>query len=113
MVEQLEKAINPYLQQKINFSINGKLIKSGRLVLFSVKDFYLNFTLIIQNVKKVYEIPYPYHYFYKNTNIVLDYSLPKFHHGIIDIINYTKLVQPKRPTKYFDTYVELAIEKDK
>ena len=113
MVEQLERLFNPLLQQKINFSVNGKVIKNGKLVLFSVKDFYLNFTLITQNVKKIYEIPYPYSYFFKKGNVVLDYSLSKFHHNITDIINYSRLVQPKRPTKFFDTYVELSVEKDK
>jgi len=113
MIDTLEKALNKYLQQKITLSIHGKVFKNGKLVLFSIKDFYLNFTFSIQNVKKIYEIPYPFYFSSKEGKIILDYTLSKFHHNIKEIIDYSRLVHPKKPTKFFDTRVEIAIEQDK
>jgi len=39
----IEDTINTFLQQEITITNRNKVIKEGRLILFSVKDFHLNF----------------------------------------------------------------------
>lgn len=109
IAENLEKNINRFLQQKINFCINGKSIKSGKLILFCIKDFYLVFTLSIQHTKKVFEIPYPYHYLINDNKITLNYTLDTFCRKITEIENYAKLMLPKKPNKFYNTFAEITI----
>lgn len=109
IAEQLEKSINRFLQQKINFSINGKNIKNGKLILFCIKDFYLVFTLNIQHSKKVFEIPYPYNFTTSENKIVLNYTLDTFCRKVTDIENYAKLMLPRKPNKFYNTYAEISI----
>jgi len=108
-VESLEKNINIFLQQNIKISVNNKFVKTGKLILFSIKDFYLNFTLQQHNSKKIIEIPYPYDFFYENNKMVLSYMLNKFHLNITDVQNHIKLLTPKKPNKFFNTYAEISI----
>ena len=72
--EQLEKAINSLLQQRVNFTINNKIIKSGKLILFCIKDFYLVFTIGVNHSKKMFEIPYPYFFDQYTNKIILNYN---------------------------------------
>lgn len=109
IVEQLEKAINSFLQQKISFIINGKTIKSGKLLLFCVKDFYLVFTLSVNHSKKVFEVPYPYSFNHQMNKIVFNYSTKTLCQDVEEIKHHAKLLAPKKPNKFFNSYAELAI----
>ena len=71
----IEHAINTFLQKQINFVVENKSIKKGRLVLFNVKDFHLIFILKINNEQKRYEIPYPFNVYFEDKKIVLDYTI--------------------------------------
>ena len=42
-IEHLESILNTLLQRNLNFQINNKIVKRGKLVLFSVKDYYITF----------------------------------------------------------------------
>ena len=37
-----------------------KVLKKGRLKIFQIKQYYINFTLEFNGLNKSYEIPYPY-----------------------------------------------------
>lgn len=109
IVEKLEQNINRFLQQKVDFIVNGKSVKTGKLILFCVKDFYLVFTLVVQHSKKVFEIPYPYSFNIDDSKIILNYTLETFCHNNNDIKNYAKLMIPKKPNKFHNTYAEITI----
>jgi len=107
--EQLEKSISRFLQRKISISINNKFTKTGRLILFSIKDFYLVFTLSVQQTKKIIEIPYPFEFFLKDEKIILSYMVNKFCSNIVEVESYVKLLSPKKPNKFFNTCAEISI----
>lgn len=112
IVEKLEKAINTFLQQKISFSINGKTIKSGKLLLFCVKDFYLVFTLNVNQSKKIFEVPYPYGFSFENNRLIFNYTVNTFCHDMNEIKHHAKLLAPKKPNKYFNSYAEIVVVDD-
>ena len=107
--DQLERNINRFLQRKISISINNKFTKTGKLILFCIKDFYLVFTLSVQQSKKIVEIPYPFEYFIQNEKIVLSYMINKFCSNINEVENHVKLLTPKKPNKFFNTCAEISI----
>jgi hypothetical protein len=110
--EQLEKAINSLLQQRVNFSINNKIIKSGKLILFCIKDFYLVFTISVNHSKKMFEIPYPYLFDQYAKKIILNYDTTIFHHGSEKIMHHAKQLMPKKPGKFFNTQLEINVIED-
>lgn len=109
IVEKLEKSINNFLQQTITFSVNGRSLKTGKLILFCIKDFYLVFTLQVQNSKKHFEIPYPFRYTMTDEKIVLDYTLRQLCQNNTNIETNAKLLSTRKPSKYFNTCAEISI----
>jgi len=108
--EKMESAVNRLLQQKIIFTLNNKVMKSGKLILFCIKDFYLVFTLQNQNIKKHFEIPYPYGFVEGHNRIQFDYSVHKFCQRNTHIETRAKLLSTaKKPNKFFNTYAEISV----
>jgi len=103
--ELLEKTVSRILQKHVEFIIEKKTVKSGKLILFCIKDFYCNFTLFsdTKNKKILYEIPYPFSLEDNDTTIVFDYTLETFQKNnphILDNINLFKGL--KKPSKLFN-----------
>lgn len=109
MTSKLERSISNFLQQKVNFIVNGKTVKSGKLILFCIKDFYLVFTLGIHHTKKIFEIPYPYGYNVVDNRIILDYTIDKLSHNLRHIEDSAKNLISKKPNKFFNTIAEISI----
>jgi hypothetical protein len=76
----IEKEISNALQKRIEFVVERKVIKSGKLILFCIKDFYCNFTLFSDTKNKniLYEVPYPFNLEADDTSITLDYTIDTF-----------------------------------
>jgi len=78
--EIIENEVSKNLQKKVDFVIEKKVIKSGKILLFSIKDFYCNFLLYVEEKKKkvLFEIPYPYSYQQTDSGLIFDYTIDTF-----------------------------------
>jgi len=113
LTEQVEAQIIPLLQETVQFVIDKKVIKKGKLLLFSMKGFYLTFTIVNDKGEpKIYEIPYPF----KISNIhedspelTLDYTLNEISND--NAFTYIKLtnVKPIKKSKFFNTTVNIEV----
>lgn len=109
--ENITKKINSNLQKNVEFIIDNKVIKSGRIILFSVKDFFCSFLLMNEIKKKrfVYEIPYPFNMILENNDIIFDYTIDAFskNNPIIkdDLIKFRN----RKPSKLFNKKLILKI----
>lgn len=78
-VEYVESILNTLLQRNLSFQINKKIIKQGKLVLFSVKDYYITFFIKVGSLQKKYEVPYPFNVIHSKLNnnhkVVFDYNV--------------------------------------
>lgn len=93
----VETAFSPYLQRNLEFRVDGKIIKEGRLVLVNQRDFYINFYLKMPNLeKKKYEIPYPFKISNENNSLTLDYCISCF--GTSDAEIYYRLLSLNKKT---------------
>ena len=103
-IEEIENSVKPFLLTNINFNLDGKKLKTGKLILFSVRDFFCVFTLMdnTKNRKIVYEVPYPFQLQSNKTSLTFDYTLESFCEKSSDIQDMLKKVCPKKTTKLFN-----------
>lgn len=112
MINALEQALNSLLQKKISFSINNKTIKDGQLILFNIKDYYITFILYKKDKKKVYEIPVPFDFTQKKTEVVFDYSIKHICKTNMTLNILTNLIKSKLPktSKFYDAKIIIRCE---
>jgi hypothetical protein len=109
MIEQTEKIINRFLQKNVVFFINSdKPIKSGKLLIFKFKDFYLNFVLKIDNTTKTFEIPYPFKVDDNESSVKFSYTIEDFSQKNIDLYLKAKILKPKKRNKLYNSTVVLS-----
>jgi hypothetical protein len=80
-VDEIEQYIKPFLLRTVEFSLDGRQLKQGKLQLFCIKDFFCVFTLINQdknNKKVIYEVPYPFNIRDTGSSLELDYTIESF-----------------------------------
>jgi len=77
-VEDLNKTFNEYFYKKFTFILDNKVLKEGRLKLFSMKSFNLKFFLVDGENIKTLEIPYPFVLNKIANGYIFDYRLEKF-----------------------------------
>jgi hypothetical protein len=73
-MDKVEDIFKPFLQKNIIFSVDGKILKEGKLFLFSRKDYYLIFYLKINNQDRKFELPYPFKATLNENYIEMDYN---------------------------------------
>jgi hypothetical protein len=104
-VENIEQLIKPFLLRDISFNIDNKTVKTGKLILFSIKDFFCVFTLTTPdrgNKRYIYEIPYPFTTNTTISSLEFDYTLESFCLGNENIAQATKKITYNRPSKLFN-----------
>jgi len=104
-VEEIEKKVNTFLQKKVRFLLDTKVLKEGKILLFCIKDFYCIFTLIVEtknNKKVIYEIPYPYSIEILQNKIIFDYTVETFSRGDKPTKEIINRIKTKKPFKLFN-----------
>ena len=72
-LEKVTDFLKPFLLQNIIIKTDKKVLKRGKLKIFQIKQYYINFTLEYKDSIKSYEIPYPYKLDWDETTAILDY----------------------------------------
>ena len=73
-MEDFEELFRLFLQRNVVFSLDGKILKEGRMYLFNKKDYYFTFFLKNNNTEKRFELPYPFSAKMTKNYIELDYT---------------------------------------
>lgn len=104
-IEEIEDIIKPLLLTNLTFVLENKKIKTGKLMLFTVRDFFCVFTFFdeIKNKKTIYEIPYPFAVYRDNDKTIFDYTLPTFCEKGVNIAQQLAQIKlPKKPAKLYN-----------
>ena len=87
---------------------NNKIIRQGRLLLVSQKDFYITFTILIKGQTKKYDVPYPFNIEKTSGQILFDYRIetlcsknPKNTEFVLN------LAAAYSPNKFFNNVIEI------
>ena len=108
--DHLEEELKPFLQRNVNFKIDTKILKKGRLILFNIADFYVIFTIetAFSNKRQSYEIPFPFYIERKTSDILLlDYRFHHLYNNDHEIKRLLTRQSKESRSKYLDTRVIL------
>jgi hypothetical protein len=104
-VERIESGVSKFLQRNISFHIENKTLKKGKLILFSIKDFFCIFTLLCEeknNKKIILELPYPFEFDHHPSKIVFDYTIDTFCKHNNSLYTTYKKLNIIKPSKLFN-----------
>lgn len=104
-MNNLEDTLNYLLQRDLNFIIDGKIVKRGKLILLSIQDYYITFYLKHNNEQKKYELPYPFKFHKDGHQLVLDYKLSTLTHNNANLLFRVCGLSRKKSCKMFDNTV--------
>ena len=93
------------LQRDIKLTINNKILREGRLILFNLRDYYIECTLINKNdQQKVYEIPVPFNIDIQSKHILFDYGIKQIAKNDVENIVTIKMLASNigKKSKFYD-----------
>lgn len=103
-----DSALSEILLKDITFIHGNKVLRTGKLLLFSIKDFYLHFTININDGNKHFETPYPFQFIKVNENLyLLDFSLSAFKAEYSFLDSKLKNIGSKKRSRFFNSIVRL------
>ena len=107
----LNEVFNEYFYKKFTFLLDNKIIKEGRLKLFTMKSFNLKFFIQDENndVKSL-EIPYPFKLIKNDNGYIFDYRLKNLKVNNPSELVYELLNEENTKSRYFDKPLLLKIE---
>lgn len=78
-MDRIENILKLLALKKIEFVIDNKIYKKGKVKIFNTKQFHIKFKLEKEEDTKEFELPYPYRTFFNDNNdVVFDYCLSAF-----------------------------------
>ena len=107
-----EEKFLPFFQKNISIILDNKTLRQGRLLLFSIKDFYLHFTLHCNSFTKTFELPYPFKTYtdpISSNVLVLDYKMCSFTQDLNNIMEKAKpLCDKDKHMKFYNCLIKIV-----
>ena len=109
-----EKNFLPFFQKNIAITLDNKILRQGKLLLFNIKDLYIYFTLLCSNGTKIFELPYPFDTYMENVSsnvLILDYKIKTFTTTSVvsAFFKLEKVVcfKAQKTMKYYDSKIKI------
>lgn len=78
MMEKIEDKLKSLVLENVDFILDGKTIKRGKIKLFNTKQFFIRFSLEFADEVKDWELPYPFKLEDSSSGLVFNYCLSAF-----------------------------------
>lgn len=101
---KLEQELKDFILKNLEFKLDGKTIKRGKLRVFNTKQFFIKFKLETDVIKE-YELPYPYQWSRTENGIVFDYCLSSFCPKTDELYWRMKMVNSTDSSKIHEKYL--------
>ena len=106
--DNITNQIKPLLLRTITFTNNGRVLKSGKLKSFNIKQHYIRFALEQNNNTKYYELPYPFRTEISNDTMTFNYHISSFCPIELPTFFKIKFLNLQNTSRLFDS--EVAIQ---
>lgn len=104
-IDSYTKILQQYLQSKVIIKCNNKVIKTGKLTLFNVKQYFIRFYIESQ---KVLELPYPFLIEDHGENgCTLNYHLTSLCNNHTNTVNLLKGINRGSANKIYDNVINI------
>ena len=108
--DEIESHLNNFLLKPVMFKINDKVIKKGKLKIFSIKQFFIKFNLEINDDIKVFEVPYPFKMHVDTSCITFEYTLSSLCNSNNSSLYYKiKTANKQDSSKMFDGFLNMIV----
>jgi hypothetical protein len=115
-VDELEHVLKEQFQKQLEFELNGRVYKKGKLVLFRLDTYNNNYEVSFMfdkpNTDKVenFKVPYPFQYEYypEDDHIFFDYRLNTLTNDNALSDRIRKLTENYPVSKYFDKILKIT-----
>ena len=111
MDNQVDELLKYFLQKHVKLFLNNKLYKSGKVILFKHKNYFIELIIQTENKDKKVEIPIPFLIEnHKEDNLVFfDYRLKTVAKLGSNIYNKLLFLSKKCKSRYFDSILEIEV----
>ena len=104
-IEFITDQIKPLLLQTLTISNNGKVLKSGKLKSFTVKQHFIRLSLEQNKTIKFFELPYPFKTITDQDTVTFNYHISSFCPVEFPTYFKIKFLNLKNTSKLFDSEV--------
>ena len=77
-MHKLEDKLKFLILEDVEFKINDKIYKKGKIKIFNTKQFFVKFKIDTGDSIKEFELPYPYKTYNTANGLIFDYCLSAF-----------------------------------
>lgn len=102
---KLENQLKDLMLKNVEFQLDGKIIKRGKIKVFNTKQFFIKFKLENVDEVKDYEVPYPYKVLKTESGYLFDYCLSAFVPRTEEVYWKMKTINKKDASKLHENYL--------
>lgn len=112
-IQLYDKILQQLLQSKIVVKVDKKILKTGKLKLFSIKQYFIRLHIENdKNVTKVLELPYPFIMNYDaNQGCTLNYKLSSLCNNHSNTMNMLRSIKNNSASRIYDNEVIITTVK--
>ena len=107
-IDLYSKILQSYLQSKVTIKCNNKVLKTGKLTLFNIKQYFIRFYIETdKKTNKVLELPYPFLMNVDDGMCTLNYKLTSLCNNHSEMVNALRSVGKSNANKIYDNIVSI------
>lgn len=113
-IQLYDKILQQLLQSKIVVKVNKKVLKTGKLKLFSIKQYFIRLHIENdKNITKVIELPYPFLMKYDSVSggCTLNYKLTSICNNQANTMNMLRSIKSNSASRIYDNEVTITTVK--
>lgn len=107
-IENYNKTLQKFLLQKVIFKCDNKILKTGKIKLFNIKQYFIRFN--IENDKgeiKLLELPYPFIIHDNGDTCALNYHLSSFTHSNREVVSKINSINSDDTMRMYNKLVQI------
>lgn len=108
MIEKVEAQIKDLMLHDVDFLIDNKSVKKGKVKVYNIKQFFIKFQIESNGESRDFELPYPYRVDKTDYGYLFDYCLSAFC-APTDVLYYKlKLLNKENASKLYNTHLKVV-----
>ncbi len=104
---KLENQLKDIILKNVDFQIDGKSVKRGKIRVYNSKQFFIRFKLENDNKTIDYDLPYPFKVLKVPEGYVFDYCLSAFCPRSEELYWKMKMMNKSESSKLHDNYLHV------